>query len=597
MAYSPSTFGSPLGPGRRMRQRSPPFRIAPDLGIAPPSDPAGSTAPAPGMGAAASAFAALPADHFLSRPRVALAQEGLAGPSARPDLTTLAGADYDVDVRSGFLPPAPPLARLPPGPWQVWEDAWDATDGLRAGQGEARNVKTKEWRTAVREKLPVVDVRPLSMAVEPLRRAHALLAFLTHAYVHSAEAVPEGAAAEEVVVPKALAVPLCAVSELLDVPPVLSYADTVLYNWRLKDPAMGFTPRFDVRHSRLSILYSRSLSRHSNIDIPLTFTRMPSEAHFFRTSFIIETLGPACLSLMRSSLDEAFLADALSVTRITENLCQLASLIDRLRQIVETMREGCEPRIFYWEIRPWFNGGKWTMEGVSPRKQDAEVGAGGWRVAEFGGPSAGQSTLIHALDVFLGVDHRPRPSEAVPVASASSSPRSKASMLPDPTKEETFMNRMAAYMPHHHRRFLEHLSTSLSPSSSPRSFPHLASPSYSVRSLAAASPSRSALRAAYDGAVSALEGLRKSHSKVALLYIISQSRVEPPEGSAFWESWRQKMEQEWQRGEARRTGAPVSVDADGGETAHKGTGGTDLSKFLKRCRERTVEALLGDGAF
>ena len=39
--------------------------------------------------------------------------------------------------------------------------------------------------------------------------------------------------------PAPIAVPWVAVSDKLGVPPILSYADTVLWNWRLVDPTRG----------------------------------------------------------------------------------------------------------------------------------------------------------------------------------------------------------------------------------------------------------------------------------------------------------------------------------------------------------------------
>lgn len=62
----------------------------------------------------------LPVTHFLSLPRpgptapVALIPGGV-------DTSTLAAHDFDVDTRTGFMPPQPPLARLP-AQYAVWED-------------------------------------------------------------------------------------------------------------------------------------------------------------------------------------------------------------------------------------------------------------------------------------------------------------------------------------------------------------------------------------------------------------------------------------------------------------------------------------------
>ncbi|EFP80565.1 uncharacterized protein PGTG_06521 [Puccinia graminis f. sp. tritici CRL 75-36-700-3] len=401
----------------------------------------------------------------------------------------------DLGLRSGFLPSSPPVCRLD-GPWARWEDALDAARGLHLGLGEA-DERTRRWRQMIREELPVVDIDSLEEHdVAQLRRAHLVLAFLMHFYVHSGKLLDESTPNQLEKIPKGIAVPLCAVSNLLDMPPVLTYADTVLYNWRLVNPAEGFTP--------------------DNIVIHTTFTNTPSEEHFFKTSLLVEVLGPTCLSLMKLAIDEAIVADTLSVTRIASSLLVLTTLIDRLRD----------------------------------------------------------STLIHALDIFLGVDHRPHPSGS----QTSSNPMKLQGV---PSGEETFMARMAVYMPSHHRRFLSELAASLNEHSSKiTTFPSLPDvATHSVRSLALASPATSDLRSSYNDCVAALGRLRSTHSKVVLLYIVSQSRHPPPEGSAFMDAWLEK-----QRLEAEKTRQPAR--------AHLGTGGTDLAKFLKRCRERTTAALI-----
>ncbi|KAG0145109.1 hypothetical protein CROQUDRAFT_671939 [Cronartium quercuum f. sp. fusiforme G11] len=440
-----------------------------------------------------------------------------------PHTATLAEADYDVDIDSGFLPPQAPLCRLEGAPWNIWEDAWDLTSGFRPGIGERGDDRIRCWRQYIRDGMPVISVKPLQEhGVIELRRAHAVLTFLAHTYVHSQARSIALQPDYQPMVPRALAIPLCEVSQILNIPPILTYADTVLYNWKLKNPKLGFTL--------------------DNVEIPSTFTRTASEAHFFKTSLLIEAIGPICLGLMRSSLDEAFMGDELSIRRISDHLSGLVVAIQRMTSVLTDVRTACDPITFYWEIRPWLNGGRWVMEGVP-----AEPGP--WQVNDFGGPSAGQSTLIHSIDVFLGVDHAPRSGEV--------------------SNEDQFMNRMSIYMPHHHRLFLRTLATN----------------SQQIRSLVLSAGPKSVIAERYNNAISALKDLRNAHGRIALLYIVSQSRVEPPAGSAFLREWEEKMVAEWNKQQLALT-QPHS------NGVHTGTGGTDLAKFLKRCRERTTEALI-----
>ena len=322
-----------------------------------------------------------------------------------------------------------------------------------------------------------------------------------------------------------ITVPLLAVSCELALPPVLTYSDTVLYNWA----------------------YANEDSKTLKSVMLLSGTK--DEEHFYLTSAYIELAGVEALSLMRKCFDEAFVGDPRALKRITSYLKKLSTVIKRLAKILEAIRDGCDPKVFYNDIRPWFRGEdsgrqKWVFLGADGE----EVDLGTQR--ELSGPSAGQSTLIHALDIFLGVEHvSQRPS--VPACSTTAQ-----SPSPSPPKPAAFLDRMQTYMPRHHRAFLSHLKSALRP----------------IRTLVMlhatneVDGSPSSLANAYDAAVMALKGLRDTHIRIATLYIINQV----PRGG-------HSMGQEF---------------ATPHRTAAKGTGGTDLVPFLKGSRDDTTQTLL-----
>ena len=100
-----------------------------------------------------------PANHFLaprpaSPPRAASPAEAWVE-GARPDTSSLAAADYDVSVRTGFLPPEPPVARLGKelgGFWDAYEDCleWVQEESRRLDAGGVGRIGG-DWRQAVRE--------------------------------------------------------------------------------------------------------------------------------------------------------------------------------------------------------------------------------------------------------------------------------------------------------------------------------------------------------------------------------------------------------------------------------------------------------------
>ncbi|OBZ66264.1 Indoleamine 2,3-dioxygenase 1, partial [Grifola frondosa] len=464
-------------------------------------------------------MAALPPNHFLALPRPDVHFTPAVG---TPDTSTLAAHDFDVDTRTGFMPPQPPLARLP-AEWESWEATLD--DGLasklqlsdRADVSAEDRAKTERWRSHVRN-LPIISIAGLKSSELLLRRAHHVLAWVMHLFVHT---TPQSETT--INIPPPITVPLLQVSAQLQLPPVLTYSDDVLYNWAYKTPPEN------------PFLTAPALD---NLRCLTLFTGTRDEEEFYLTSARIELRGVEALSIMRSIMDEAFVGDTIALRRITTYLGALAGVIAELSQILGTLRQGCDPHIFYNDIRPWFKGAdsdtrgrKWVFEGIE-RDPTLE------QPAELSGPSAGQSTLVHALDIFLGVDRYSHSLFSTHGAARSTATLGAASGTP----AVPFLTRMQSYMPRHHRTFLRHLAGSPRP----------------LRALVE-NAGNAPLRAAYDGAVKALKEFRDEHVRIVALYILVPSKREGKEGGP------------------------------------KGTGGTDAFQFVKGVRDQTAGALLGEG--
>jgi indoleamine 2,3-dioxygenase len=279
---------------------------------------------------------------------------------------------------------------------------------------------------------------------------------------------------------------------------------------------------------------------------------------------------------MRSTLDELFIGDSTAVRRIASYLSRLASVIDELAELLLAVRDGCDPSVFYNQVRPWFRGATsdsrgWIFEGV-----DESTAA---KASSLSGPSAGQSSLVHALDIFLGVDHERGEGRGA---------------------EPSFLTKMEQYMPRHHRHFLQHLrrprrhlrefvlSTHAAYSvhvMNDRGMPAFASswaglaPRASLFQTAAVGESgikaAHELQCAFDSSVAALKRFRDGHIKIATLYIVNQARAQKAATSVI-------------------PVQPVEVNEEGELTTDgiKGTGGTSLVPFLKECRDNTTRAMV-----
>ncbi|PWN20645.1 hypothetical protein BCV69DRAFT_282864 [Microstroma glucosiphilum] len=578
-------------------------------------------------------------------------------PVGMPDTTTLAGADFDIDVRSGFLPPEAPLDRLPAElPEAQWEHMLQQARivGLKINGGgvavdDAERARCRRWRRAMRELSPVTPSHKLRTDIRYARRGHVVLTFLAHFYIHSqpqatllAEKGAHGSktsstnrwltslwagkrngmsneqmaqdaqdARDELEgkyaarLPASISVPLLLLSSQLDLPPVLTYADTVLWNWRFKDASKGLVA--------------------SNLEIVETFSGAPSEDHFFLTSLLIELRGVSALDIMRVCLDECFLGDSVAKRRVANYLDILVEVIGDLEQILRDVRTDCEPPTFYWAIRPWFRGGDSSPHRVKgwiypANEWEDSLPSESLTPRLFTGPSAGQSSLIHALDVFFDVDHagtkarvnRP-PRRAV---NRDGQVNADATDLPE---DATFMQRMQLYMPGQHRRFLTHLQSlradvatappvpvELSEGDIPTG-PAEETPLRHLAATTLASSPTHALPKKYDAALGALRSLRDEHMRIATLYIVSQARSKPPPeyaalnaefvGGTLEPKQQQQLkrraedeaEEEQAKAKAKKEAEAMEVEEKGA----KGTGGTNLVQFLKACRINTVETLLG----
>lgn len=327
-----------------------------------------------------------------------------------------------------------------------------------------------------------------------------------HFYIHS---LPPDA---DVRIPPPVTIPLLQICNQIQLPPVLTYSDDVLYNWTLKTPD--------------------SIPTIDNIQSKTLFTGTSDEAEFYLCSARIELKGVEALELMRATMDETFVGDDIAIRRVTSYLNQMSTAIEGLTKILLAVREGCDPDVFNRDIRPWFRGAdadprkrKWVFEGLTEHPELREPN-------ELSGASAGQSSLIHALDTFLGVHTY-----------------SHSTTTPDGETKPSFLSRMQLYMPRHHRVFLNHLAAN------PRPLRTFVMSSEDIKLLDA-----------YNAAVLSLKGFRDAHMRIVSLYILGPAR--------------------------RLRGRGEASDSANEKEPMKGTGGTDMVMFLKDIRDRTAGAIM-----
>jgi indoleamine 2,3-dioxygenase len=431
-------------------------------------------------------------------------------------------ADYRVDTEVGFFPSREHGA-LPP-PFSLWEEALDtARISVSLGddaslKAEAQRQSSCRWREAVSSvskcckhrtnifhrvsQFEILATESLQNDYHLLERSHHVLAFLVHYYVHSS---PTQNNTTKVMVPASLTVPLVEVSKHLGIAPVLTFADTVLWNVSPIDPKAGF--------------------HISNLKCKHLFSGLPDEEAFYLTSAAIELRGVEFLRQL-----EVLFRGPVTAQLYRSLLDNITQTIGDLTKILEGVRDHCHPRTFYNSVRPWFRGSPqdeegrncWVYEGVDPLETQ-----------DLSGPSAGQSSVMHALDVMLDIDH---------TLTEQRYPEPSPMNLRADTQ---FMQRMWRYMPGRHREFLKFLQEH-----------------GCFREVA---KSQVELADSYNEAVLALKRFRDAHIRIAVLYIISMARS-PDQNSV--------------------------KDSVGTSRQVQGTGGTELATLLKSTRDATTRATL-----
>lgn len=358
----------------------------------------------------------------------------------------------------------------------------------------------------------MLDTDCLAGDLRLLQRAHLILAFLVHFFVHSQ---PRGEAGPSVLVPRSLTVPLTAVSRKLGIAPILTFADVVLWNWTVIDG-------------------SRSLSvgniRHVNL-----FSGKEDERSFYAKCAAIEFEAARALKIINNYCRMEDVDSPGAIGDIGEDLERLAEIVKGLTRVLGSMRAVVDPYTYYHEVRHWWKGSGSEGQGSPPWPYE---GVADNDVLDLSGPSAGQSPIMHAIDIFLDVDHMLAETR-LPVPSGR-----------DKRADVGFMERMRRYMQGKHRDYLESLAR----------MPH----DIRVRQVAARHPEK--LQDAYNQAVLALKEFRDAHLRIACLYIISMSNSN------------------------RVAASEVPNKTSSGPA--RGTGGMEVSTLLKATRNATSRALL-----
>ncbi|KAK8097222.1 Indoleamine 2-3-dioxygenase [Apiospora kogelbergensis] len=443
---------------------------------------------------------------------------------------------------NGFLPKEAPLRELPP-----YYASWDTL---------IRRMPQLLKTGALREETRALDVLSTDELVTEAqwRRAYVILGFLAQAYIW-------GGCQPAEVLPAAISVPFLRVSEHLELPPVLTYAASNLWNFTCAG-AGDFTDVDAIK------------SMH-------TFTGTEDESWFFMISVAMEAQAGRAIPSMVSALEVAAKQKTpRDYEALARALDELTVSIDKVSSLLERMHEHCDPDVFYHKIRPFLAGSK-NMEAAGlPRGvmfPEQQGGDGKWTGSwqQWRGGSNGQSSMIQFFDVVLGVEHTNK-------GNSRASPPPPGGAKDQEAAPRSYHEEVRDYMPGPHRRFLVHVSQQ-----------------GSIRELAQklqqqpGGPSdkhQTRFCASYVKATETLGFLRNKHIQIVTRYIIlpakRAARELTAEGHHGGEAGLKKQN--------LATSSAVKSQGQAGGVAEdpelRGTGGTTLIPFLKQSRDETFEA-------
>ncbi|KAK9448633.1 Indoleamine 2,3-dioxygenase-domain-containing protein [Limtongia smithiae] len=428
--------------------------------------------------------------------------------------------EYDVSVDTGFVPETLPLSQLPDPYYAPWEAVAENLQFL---------IMTRQLRAVVSApSFPILSLSRLRTGPEKWR-AYSILGFMAHGYIWGG---PEPAE----VVPDQIARPLLDLAKILEVPPLCTYAGLCLWNHR---PI--FADSVEPKQLDLSSLATLH-----------TFTGSIDESWFYLVSTAIEIRGAACIAHI---LEAMHAARRDSPHDVVVALQLLAESIDTLIPMLARLPEQCDPHTFYFRIRPFLAGSKNMASAGLPR--GVKYGSEG-EYLQFAGGSNAQSSLIQALDIALGIVHRP---------TESSSNDESSSDAPN----DSFIHEMRKYMPGPHRRFLEQLELAAN-----------------IRDYVNDhKKSNSALTLAYDACLAVLRAFRDKHIQIVSRYIIVQARTTSSASTTSSVTSSHPPS---------KAGIGIAGIALTDKKSARGTGGTSLIPFLKQARDETGEPAAGSWA-
>lgn len=248
---------------------------------------------------------------------------------------------------------------------------------------------------------------------------------------------------------------------MLGIPPVTTYAATVLYNVSVSAGKPG-----EILNYPLAV---------EDINVKFTFTGAQDEVWFYAITAAIDSFSPEIITIAENVYE---------VDQPDFYFERLALIIGKITAVLTRIYLKCNPEFFYRNIRRylsgWYKDSEFGVEGLGFELEDGSI-----KNLKLVGGSAAQSPTIQLLDIILGIDHD------------ESSTSSSIEMI----NKVAYLREMRSYMPEKHREYLNQLEIKFS--------------THDRKSLRS-NPS-------YKRCVDAMIQFRTEHIKIVTKYIINEA--------------------------------------------------------------------------
>ncbi|KAM5172107.1 indoleamine 2,3-dioxygenase 2 [Mantella aurantiaca] len=287
-------------------------------------------------------------------------------------------ADCYVSEEHGFIL-QDPLNKLPDY-YKPWMDIAEHLAIL---------IETRKLRAEVSE-MPELEIQHLK-GHRQQRLARAILSHIVMGYVWQ-----NGESGGVKVLPRALAVPYHQLSLALGLPLIMVHADFVLANWKKMDPL-------------------------GNLSTIVSLPGGDSLQGFVLVTLLVEV---AAIPAVKAVIQAVKSMESDDKQTLLIALQDMERSINKMSEALHLMYEYVDSEVYYNTIRTFLSGWK-----DNPNMAEGLIYEGvSERPLHFSGGSAAQSTIYHAFDELLGIQHRPDSSD--------------------------FLLKMRHYMPPAHRGFI-----------------------------------------------------------------------------------------------------------------------------------------------